>query len=252
MPPEPAEAFILRRTRYSETSLVVVAFTRRHGRIDALAKGCRRPKSPMRGCLDLYNHERLMILKRSRGGLDLITDTSVEQEFACLRRSPLHLTMTGVIAEILRHGLMVHDPHPRGFDALIAGLRRWEAGHPPAAGFVGLWLGILADLGFAPRLDRCVRSDRALPDVSGLPLSGRYGGLLHPDTPVDPRARRLPVAGLQALRALSADPAARVEAPWRSTLLALGGYTEAVLERPLRSLKVLGRMWPKSRAAAGR
>ena len=42
-------AFVLHNYPYRETSLVIEAFTRHHGRIGMVAKGARRPKSALRG-----------------------------------------------------------------------------------------------------------------------------------------------------------------------------------------------------------
>ncbi|MCC8109436.1 MAG: recombination protein O N-terminal domain-containing protein [Planctomycetes bacterium] len=52
------EAIILRNRRFSESSLVATLLSRDHGRVDVLAKGCRREKSPMFGHLDLYQKEQ--------------------------------------------------------------------------------------------------------------------------------------------------------------------------------------------------
>src|SRR4051812_22703035 len=45
------EAFVLHNYPYRETSLIVEAFTRAFGRVSLLARGARRPRSPMRGVL---------------------------------------------------------------------------------------------------------------------------------------------------------------------------------------------------------
>lgn len=48
---ESREAFVLHTYPYRETSLIVEAFTRGFGRVGLLARGARRPRSPMRGVL---------------------------------------------------------------------------------------------------------------------------------------------------------------------------------------------------------
>jgi DNA repair protein RecO (recombination protein O) len=45
------EAFVLHTYPYRETSLIVETFTRTAGRVSLLARGARRPRSPMRGVL---------------------------------------------------------------------------------------------------------------------------------------------------------------------------------------------------------
>lgn len=48
------EGFVLHGYPYMETSLIIEAFTRRHGRVALVAKGARRPKSSMRGVLQAF------------------------------------------------------------------------------------------------------------------------------------------------------------------------------------------------------
>jgi DNA repair protein RecO (recombination protein O) len=48
---ESREAFVLHSYPYMETSLLVEAFTRPFGRVSMVARGARRPRSPMRGLL---------------------------------------------------------------------------------------------------------------------------------------------------------------------------------------------------------
>ncbi|MEO6789128.1 MAG: recombination protein O N-terminal domain-containing protein, partial [Chthoniobacteraceae bacterium] len=47
-------AILLRKTRFSETSLIVTWFTRDCGRLKTIVKGALRPKSRFAGVLDLF------------------------------------------------------------------------------------------------------------------------------------------------------------------------------------------------------
>src|SRR5436309_14070060 len=51
--------YVLHTYAYKETSLIVEAFTRRHGRVALLARGARRPRSAMRGVLLSFHPLRL-------------------------------------------------------------------------------------------------------------------------------------------------------------------------------------------------
>lgn len=51
---EADEGFVLHGYPYLETSLIIEAFTRRHGRMAFVAKGARRPKSALRGTLQAF------------------------------------------------------------------------------------------------------------------------------------------------------------------------------------------------------
>src|SRR5256885_4782404 len=51
--------YVLHTYAYKETSLIVEAFTRSHGRVALLARGARRPRSAMRGVLLSFHPLRL-------------------------------------------------------------------------------------------------------------------------------------------------------------------------------------------------
>src|SRR4030067_3206131 len=52
-------AFVLHSYPFSETSLILDVFSRRHGRLAIMARGARRPKSSLRGVL--MNFQPLLV-----------------------------------------------------------------------------------------------------------------------------------------------------------------------------------------------
>ena len=60
-------SFVLHRRPYRDSSLLVELYTREHGRIGLVARGARRPKSPLRGALQPFTP--LRISWSSRGEL---------------------------------------------------------------------------------------------------------------------------------------------------------------------------------------
>src|SRR5262245_26494731 len=81
MSAENATALVLRVVEFSETSCVVTLLTREFGRIGALAKGARRAKNPFDSALDLLTLCRVLFLRKSSGGLDLLTEARLERRF---------------------------------------------------------------------------------------------------------------------------------------------------------------------------
>ena len=69
METERAEAIVLRVQPVTESSLLVLWFTREFGKLKTLAKGARRPKSPMRGRLDLFYQDEISFLRSLRSDL---------------------------------------------------------------------------------------------------------------------------------------------------------------------------------------
>lgn len=95
------QAIVLRNRRFSESSLVVTLLSRDHGRLDVLAKGCRREKSPLFGHLDLYQKEEVLVLKRPMAGLDLLIEAAFADEHAGLRFLPSAFAAAGFLADLV-------------------------------------------------------------------------------------------------------------------------------------------------------
>ncbi|HEY2826636.1 MAG TPA: recombination protein O N-terminal domain-containing protein, partial [Pirellulales bacterium] len=72
MSSEKATALVLKVVEFSETSSIVTLFTSEFGKIQALAKGARRPKGPFESALDLLALCRIVFLRKSSGALDLL------------------------------------------------------------------------------------------------------------------------------------------------------------------------------------
>lgn len=69
-------AFVLHQRNYSETSLLIEAYTRRHGRLGLIAKGARRPSAKVRGVLKPF--QELLIGWSGRGELMVLTGAEPE------------------------------------------------------------------------------------------------------------------------------------------------------------------------------
>ncbi len=112
------ESLVLRTRRYSESSLIAVLLTPQHGRMDVLAKGCRREKSPLFGHLDVYQHEDVLVLERAQSSLDLLTEAAFVDEHAGLRFSPPAFAAAGFLADLAADVCQPRDPQPRLFSVM--------------------------------------------------------------------------------------------------------------------------------------
>ena len=126
-----------------------------------LAKGGRRLRSNFESALDLLTLCRIVLLRKSSGGLDLLTEAQVVRRFPGLTTRLPALYAGYYVAELLADWTEENDPHPHLFDEALAALGELAETAGPAGGeAVGprvarFELVVLRELGYSPLLDVC-------------------------------------------------------------------------------------------------
>jgi DNA repair protein RecO (recombination protein O) len=166
---EQEPGFVLHTYAYKETSLVVEAFTRGHGRLALLARGARRPRSAMRGLLLAFHPLRLSWSVSTELG----TLVSVEWLGGLSSLSGLGLMCGFYLNELLLRLLPRDDPHERLFDVYADSLSRLAVGQQQAAVLRGFERRLLTEVGYAPLLERDA--------VSGAPIEPMRHYVYEPD-----------------------------------------------------------------------
>lgn len=103
--------FVLHRREYSETSLLVDFFTENNGRITLLAKGARRPRSPLKAVLQPFTP----LLLRWTGKGELKTLTKAEPASLTLPMNTLALYSGFYVNEVLTRVLENQTAYPELF-----------------------------------------------------------------------------------------------------------------------------------------
>src|SRR5437764_9986839 len=116
MTAQKATALVLRTVDWSETSRIATLWTREFGRVRVLAKGGRRLHSNFESALDLLTVCSIVLLRKSTGGLDLLTEARVVERFGQLRVDLPALYAAYYVAELLSDWSEEYDPHPALFD----------------------------------------------------------------------------------------------------------------------------------------
>ncbi|HEX2333335.1 MAG TPA: DNA repair protein RecO [Burkholderiales bacterium] len=142
--------YVLHTYPYKETSLIVEAFTRGFGRVALLARGARRPRSAMRGVLLSFHPLRLGWTASAELG-NLI---SAEWAGALQPLGGRALMCGFYLNELLLRLLPRDDPHEVLFDCYGEALAALSAGAAQASVLRGFEKRLLAELGYAPLLER--------------------------------------------------------------------------------------------------
>jgi DNA repair protein RecO (recombination protein O) len=106
------EAIVLRSIRYGEADRILHLYSRERGRIGAVAKGVRRPKSRFGGRLEPLFRVNL-VLHEGRGELYTVTSVQTVHAHAALREGRAALTALRPRVETVGVGAAsARYPHP--------------------------------------------------------------------------------------------------------------------------------------------
>jgi len=145
-----AAAHVLHTHPYSETSLLVDAFSRAHGRVVLIAKGARRPRSALRGVLLAF--QPLAMAWSGRGEVRTLQRAEWAGGQPLLKGDAL---LCGFyLNELLLRLLPREDAHEALYDDYAGAIARLAAGAPTAPVLRAFERRLLKELGYALALER--------------------------------------------------------------------------------------------------
>lgn len=185
------EGVVLRTTEYSETSLVVSFFTLDFGRIEALAKGARRPKNNFQGALDLFSYSDIVFYEKSPPRLHILSECLLRDNFRGLRANFQRLSYAFYMSALLLDLTERDEPLKELFLLFLKTLctlsspgkdaresQKAKKENDFATVLFGFEVGALRILGYLPLLDECASCGAILKPAAQLAFSASSGGVL--------------------------------------------------------------------------
>ena len=155
-------AICIRALDYSETSQIVTFFTRAAGKISAIAKGSKRPKSAFDGTIEMLSFGKIVFSDSTREKLAILTEFEQQPGFTHLRNNLFALNCCLFAAELVSNLTNDYDPHPELFDSFLqflenANERRAtrDEGRRTLALLILFQLALLKEVGLQPILSYC-------------------------------------------------------------------------------------------------
>ena len=120
--PEILNGILLRRIRFSETSLILVWFTDLHGKTKTMAKGALRPNSPFTGKLDLFFHCELLLTLSRKSEIHGLREVSIKSAFGGIRTNYLKTSTAAYFVELIDSVSGLEHPAPELYRLLLRAL----------------------------------------------------------------------------------------------------------------------------------
>lgn len=151
------EALVLRTVPYGDSDLVVHLLVRGLGRVSAFARGARRAHRRFAGGLEPFGALEAELRERRDGALWELVSARASVGHAGLRRDLGAMAQAGYATDLVRELARELVPHDTLLDLLLAFYALLDGGAVSSLRLRAVELSVLAAVGLAPELERCVR-----------------------------------------------------------------------------------------------
>lgn len=167
------EGIVIRTNDYGETNKVVTLFTRELGKIGAMARGAKKPKSRLSSVSQLFTYGQFLIQKGT--GLGTLQQGEMISSFRLLREDIVATAHAAYIVELTDKLTEDHKPNPYLFELLYQTLYFMNEGIDLDVLTFIYEIKMLKVAGIAPQIDHCISCGEAEQVVA---FSIKEGGLL--------------------------------------------------------------------------
>ena len=233
------DAIIIKKIKLAEADRILTLYTTNFGKVEAVAKGVRRPNSKMSGHLELLTFSQVR-LARGRN-LDTIIGAQTIDSMMALKND-LWLTSYGLYAcELINQFTVSHNANPPLFQLFLETLRYIASATNTELALRYFELHLFDKSGYRPQLQECVNCKNELkPEINS--FCSHSGGILCPTCAPD-YTNHFPIS-IDALKILRLFQRSNFEIVKRLKInqdLAqelksiLGNYIRYIIEREVKS-----------------
>lgn len=206
-------ALVLNYTNYRDNDRMVTLLSPTLGRIDAIARGCRKVKSPLMNATERFCAGEFTLVENK--GRYTLTLCQINESFFPLREDVDRLTAGAYFLHLLIQAALPGQPCEEMFMLALKALAYLAYGDLPVPMVVmGFELHYLDLLGQAPRVDSCLNCGKPFDTQDGVFLPGMGGALCKKcgvgGQPMSHGARRIllrtPVTRFEALEKMPGHP----------------------------------------------
>ncbi len=169
------QALVLRSREYAEADCLLTLLTRKKGKVRAIAKGVRKPTSRLRGGVQLFTLNEMLLYEGK--SLDIVTQSQCLEGFTLLQESIGSMTAASYWAELLDSVTPEEEVDSEVFNLALAGFHIISLEAKELI-IRGLEIKLLSLLGYNPLMETCVSCGGSLKVNEKVAFSTELGGVL--------------------------------------------------------------------------
>jgi len=174
------EAIVLGKLNYGDTSCIASLYTKEYGKISAILKGGRNPRSKMGLIVDPLNHLQIVIYNKENGDIQLISSADIISHFGKIKEDFNKLKYSQAILELVKKLTLEHEANERLFRGTIRILGLIDSSNEPDEILFGrFFMFFLKETGFELQFEECTGCGKTNLENSELSYNMEMGILCH-------------------------------------------------------------------------
>jgi DNA repair protein RecO (recombination protein O) len=169
-----ADAIVIRTREYGESDRLITLFSREKGKLEAVAKGVRKPKSSQRGGTQLFTYADFLLYRGKN--LDTVNQVQAKESFVHLWNDFDRTIAASCMVELLDVATTREQPEPELFFLTLSFLF-WLKELDPYIAQAAYALRLMHIQGYLPVLDHCQECGKPLESEQSF-LCAEAGGVL--------------------------------------------------------------------------
>jgi DNA repair protein RecO (recombination protein O) len=150
------EAIVLRKTKFSDSSLIVQLYTKEKGKISALLKGARSSKSRIGSKIDLINHVEVIFYNKEHKELQLVTQVNLIDHYSHIKEDLDKIKYASAVCELILKLIPDHEVNEKLFRGSVRILHLIDIpNRDEILHFAQYLLFFIKEIGFEITFDRC-------------------------------------------------------------------------------------------------
>lgn len=248
-----ARGMVLGATAFAEADKIVQLYTLQLGRVRAIVKGIRKPKSKLASSIDLFTESTFSLHKKASGSLYVLGQAKILNGYVDLKKDFLQITTLQVLAEMVSQATPEGEPHSEIYSLLKEVLGALEKEPKSNELFlIAFALKLMELLGYPLELEICAECGETLEKKKVYLIPHRGGALCESCQMGSTRFQVAPM-GLEVLKKLRRTSMERVHVlklkPHfsRQLLFTVIGYLERTFEKSFRTMEYYSKVLPLER-----
>lgn len=150
------EAIVLRKLDYGDSSRIIHFFSEEFGKLPAIMKGARSPKSKSGLVLDSFNYVQIVFYKKESRDIQLIKEVELLNHFGNIKENLDRIQYASAIVELLSNLMTENEAHKKLFAASVKALELLNnPDRDPKLLFAKYFIFFIKEIGYAISIDVC-------------------------------------------------------------------------------------------------